>query len=450
MNRKGLLGWVTKGITKLVDPDRDARIQAATQTINRELARQKREFRFGPIVEKLSVTEKDLDEVRNRVYLDALGRVTRDDEITAGEAASLTWIAEALGLSATVVREANEQAAQEVVARVLAKAFEDGVVDDHEVAHLARIAKWIGLSTGDLINRYFLTEGAAFLQGLFLSAVNDGHLSREEWANLSDATARLGLTPDDLQAAIGRHAESFVERIFTNVKSDGRLAADEEQYVRWLMEVLEIPSRTAAYFEEQLQELRTFTLIADGRLPSLAAPRNFEMKSGEITHFYDSATYIQIRDLKSGRKIDRFDGIAAITDSRFVFVSPQKTMSVSHRQIIACIPYQEGVELRTGGKGNGLYDFDNRAPLAIAILKTAIGRCNQTVVEKLDGNLTRSIPRDVRQRVWQKYGGQCADCGATHYLEFDHIIPHSRGGSNSDNNIQLLCRACNLKKLDHI
>jgi 5-methylcytosine-specific restriction endonuclease McrA len=35
-------------------------------------------------------------------------------------------------------------------------------------------------------------------------------------------------------------------------------------------------------------------------------------------------------------------------------------------------------------------------------------------------------------------------------LEFDHVIPHAKGGSNTDNNIQLLCRGCNLKKSDRI
>ncbi|MFN9970152.1 MAG: HNH endonuclease, partial [Phycisphaerae bacterium] len=59
-------------------------------------------------------------------------------------------------------------------------------------------------------------------------------------------------------------------------------------------------------------------------------------------------------------------------------------------------------------------------------------------------------PRDVRQRVWTRYGGRCAECNANDYLEYDHIIPVSKGGSNNDANVQLLCRRCNLKKSDHI
>ncbi|AMV16393.1 HNH endonuclease [Planctomyces sp. SH-PL14] len=450
MNRKGLLNWVKSGITKLVDPDRERRIEAATTSINRELARQKKAFQLAPVVEKLEISEKELEEAKAQVYRGALERVTRDDEISESEAASLNFIAGALGLRGVAEAELNESAAREVVARVLAKAFEDGVIDDSEAAHLGRIAKWVGLGKGELVSRYFHKEGESFLLGLFLSAVGDGHLSKEEWTRLCDSTAKLGLMQDDLQAAISRHATSFVERIFVNVKSDGRLSGEEEQYVRWLMDVLEIPDRTARYFEEQIRELRIFTNIQEGRLPSIVPPPRFEARAAEIVHFYDDAVFIQVRDLKSGRKIDRYTGTAAVTDNRFVFASAEKTMTVSLRQIVECVPFQEGVELRTSGRGNGIYDFGAQAKLATAILKVAIGRANQTIVERVDSPMSRSIPREVRQRVWQKYGGQCAECRATQYLEFDHIIPHSRGGSNSDNNIQLLCRGCNLKKLDHI
>jgi 5-methylcytosine-specific restriction endonuclease McrA len=86
----------------------------------------------------------------------------------------------------------------------------------------------------------------------------------------------------------------------------------------------------------------------------------------------------------------------------------------------------------------------------LLIFRKAVALSNQTATRSGDGEPSRHISREVRQRVWQRYGGQCVDCGAREYLEFDHIIPVAKGGSNADANIQLLCRRCNLKKSDHI
>lgn len=44
------------------------------------------------------------------------------------------------------------------------------------------------------------------------------------------------------------------------------------------------------------------------------------------------------------------------------------------------------------------------------------------------------------------YGGQCAHCGSSEYLEVDHIVPLSRGGTNWQFNIQPLCQSCNKRK----
>jgi len=81
-----------------------------------------------------------------------------------------------------------------------------------------------------------------------------------------------------------------------------------------------------------------------------------------------------------------------------------------------------------------------------AILEVLVRKYNFRIAEKLDNVRSRSIPDYVKVEVWQRDRGQCVKCGATDYLEYDHIIPFSKGGSNSENNIQLLCRKCNLAK----
>ncbi len=45
-----------------------------------------------------------------------------------------------------------------------------------------------------------------------------------------------------------------------------------------------------------------------------------------------------------------------------------------------------------------------------------------------------------------KYGNKCLRCNENKPLTADHVIPLARGGSNSIDNIQPLCRSCNAKK----
>ena len=60
---------------------------------------------------------------------------------------------------------------------------------------------------------------------------------------------------------------------------------------------------------------------------------------------------------------------------------------------------------------------------------------------------TRSpIPEAVRSEVWRRDSGKCVQCGSKANLHFDHIIPVSKGGASSVQNLQLLCQKCNLSK----
>jgi len=56
------------------------------------------------------------------------------------------------------------------------------------------------------------------------------------------------------------------------------------------------------------------------------------------------------------------------------------------------------------------------------------------------------IAERVRHEVWRRDQGRCVDCGGRERLEFDHIIPVSRGGSNTVRNIELRCERCNGRK----
>jgi hypothetical protein len=60
------------------------------------------------------------------------------------------------------------------------------------------------------------------------------------------------------------------------------------------------------------------------------------------------------------------------------------------------------------------------------------------------------ISDDIKIFVWRRDEGKCVKCGSKENLEFDHIIPISKGGSNTARNIQILCENCNREKGDSI
>lgn len=78
---------------------------------------------------------------------------------------------------------------------------------------------------------------------------------------------------------------------------------------------------------------------------------------------------------------------------------------------------------------------------ALAVIE--LDECNQ---QEIVDRRRQMISDETKTFVWQRDKGGCVTCGSRERLEFDHIIPVARGGSNTARNIQLLCEACNRKK----
>jgi hypothetical protein len=74
----------------------------------------------------------------------------------------------------------------------------------------------------------------------------------------------------------------------------------------------------------------------------------------------------------------------------------------------------------------------------------------ETEIIATDEYRARHISSQVRREVWERDGGKCVICGSNKELHFDHEIAWSLGGSNTKENIRLLCSKCNLKKSDKI
>lgn len=58
------------------------------------------------------------------------------------------------------------------------------------------------------------------------------------------------------------------------------------------------------------------------------------------------------------------------------------------------------------------------------------------------------VSNELRQEIFERDGYTCVNCGSTEKesLEIDHIMPISKGGKTEPDNLQTLCRNCNIRK----
>lgn len=98
---------------------------------------------------------------------------------------------------------------------------------------------------------------------------------------------------------------------------------------------------------------------------------------------------------------------------------------------------------------DGKYNWKNSVKSGIT--NPSRRRFASEISDGLNFSLQRNkMSESVRNAVWRRDRGQCTECGSRENLEYDHIIPVSKGGGNTVRNLELLCESCNRKKSDKI
>ena len=138
--------------------------------------------------------------------------------------------------------------------------------------------------------------------------------------------------------------------------------------------------------------------------------------------------------------LDSLEEPLLIKNSPFVFFRNRIFMS---ERAPKSATEREEIVLRTK---KAVYDEEAE----IASIRAAVANMEAAIEFAKSGPRRESIPEDVKMVVWARDGGACVRCGSKQNLHFDHIIPVVKGGASSEENIQLLCKTCNLKKADKI
>jgi len=89
-----------------------------------------------------------------------------------------------------------------------------------------------------------------------------------------------------------------------------------------------------------------------------------------------------------------------------------------------------------------------------AYWKSQDGRAARARCDVKRKTLMKSLPCDLTAEQWEEIKAdqnyKCAFCGEIKPLHRDHIVPLSKGGAFTKNNIQGLCKSCNSRKSNKI
>lgn len=211
-----------------------------------------------------------------------------------------------------------------------------------------------------------------------------------------------------------------------------------EQYLKVLSQSVD----NNLAIKNSLAKVRLIHEIRSGRAKTLPGVSGLVVRNSELVWCETEASLV-VRERNNSSSMH--PGRLFVTNLRLTFVSRTSPQELQYGDINA-VEIENSLLLLTGRSRGSCAEFAVGEPDVVAEhIRYAIRTFHRQVDVGFE-DATRRIAQEVKLAVWQRDGGKCIQCGATDYLEFDHVIPVAKGGANSIENVQLLCRRCNLRK----
>ncbi len=262
----------------------------------------------------------------------------------------------------------------------------------------------------------------------------------EEWDALWASLRYQRIDESAARAALEPAALQYVERRVAFAFADGQISADEYDDVEHAITELSLAGRLIDDLRARMGRGRALSRLREGDLPTVRTP-DLHLDAEELVYLDIGATHI--RELARGPK--HTDGRLIVSTKKLRFVGPGTGVEIPWSRIVSVAAEHDTVVVAaTSARGGASFAVADPEYLAAA-LEGALRIAKRLVLAPGQRD-SRSIPQEVKAEVWQRDGGKCVECGESHYLEFDHIIPLSRGGATSASNLQILCRGCNREK----
>ncbi|MCU1643708.1 MAG: hypothetical protein JWN03_3983 [Nocardia sp.] len=242
------------------------------------------------------------------------------------------------------------------------------------------------------------------------------------------------------RSALRPVAHDHVERLVAFAFADGSIDQQEMDAFDAAVTVLTLDGPLIEDLRRRMQRGRMLTRLRAGELPVLGAA-GLHLDPAEQLHLNVAA--IHIRQLSRGPKLT--EGRLICSNKKLRFTGPDTGTEMPWTRVVSVVAESGRVEVAaTSARGGAIFEVAD--PDHVAATMEGALRVAKRLALTPGRRDTRTIGQDIKAQVWQRDGGKCVECGDSHYLEFDHIIPLSRGGATSAPNLQILCRACNRAK----
>ena len=293
----------------------------------------------------------------------------------------------------------------------------------------------------------------------FLQISSRGSFSPENMKPLSTVVFNERIDMREALEFIQADALNLLNRTLSSIVSQGQFNDYAENYIRQIQLMLAVPDGKAYPLFRQMNILN----IRRGKFPLVPQPhlQDIRLESDEACYLLTTAQYQKINASSSkliqGRLVATNKKLRFLSATGGAEIAWNSVMGIKRQTVyvksqagksVTQIP-ASGVYLELNKKtGNGFYAVAD--PETVEALIDTLVRIAKRQLVKGEGESSRHIAHEVKTAVWQRDQGKCVQCGASDYLEYDHIIPYSKGGASTLNNVQLLCRRCNLAKSDRI
>jgi hypothetical protein len=397
-------------------------------------------FRLGPFAQAAGIPLDEAEQAGRLIYSKSVSKVVADGVITPDERRQLDALASALGIDKATASLVEVEAKGERFRSEAIHATADGILTQEELAGLESLRRSLGLAR-DSAAEILGEEGRPIYFDLIERSIDAGvayPATRASAERLRSGIFPGGVIPEDYRSRV----DDLYRKALAMVLQDGIVDEAEKELLAWLKAELRPSRGEVEDAEQRVGRVVRLSRFRSGDLPSI--PTSALLESGELCYYECSCHYY--REMKRGT--NRYSGTLLVTSKKVRFLSAEHSLAIVPSRIMDIVisgrALRLTLDMRQGSAVFGVSD-----PEEVEAILVGVARRSKYAAD-YSAERSRLIPQHVKQQVWARDGGRCVKCGIAHALEFDHIIPHSRGGASTVDNVQVLCRPCNLEKGDRI